>query len=340
MKSEIEKVEVKCNNCGFDETDFVTDGCEHEYDNTTNDTFSVVKCRRCGLLYLNPRPDVSELKTIYPNNYYAYNLHKQNVESERQHSPLYQARKFVYLSRLRKALAYCRSAEVLKVLDIGCADGRALDWYLKLGADKVSTFGVDFDEVAVATARKAGHQVFLGRFETVEIPESMFDLAVATHVIEHVADPKAFARKAYAVLKPGGIFLCETPNAAAWDAQMFRNRHWGGYHFPRHWVFYTPETIQSLTAEIGFELVAIKFHPAPAFWNWTFHSLLGGPGNPPWKSKLADCLFPPVGFQDNNLRNLIAVSAFTFLDIAQKALTGQTSNMAVVLRKPEGPPAV
>lgn len=334
MKSEIAKVEVSCNNCGCDETDFITSGCEHEYNNTTNDIFTVVNCRRCGLLYLNPRPDVCELKTIYPSNYYAYNLHKQSVESEIGHSPLFQARKFVYLSRLRKALAYCKAAGILKVLDIGCADGRALDWYLKLGADKVETYGVDFDEAAVTTARRAGHQVYLGRFEAVEIPENMFDLAVATHVIEHVADPKAFARKAFSVLKPGGIFLCETPNAAAWDARVFRKQHWGGYHFPRHWVFYTPVTIKNLAEELGFEVVDIKFHPAPAFWNWTFHSLLGSPGNPDWKVKLADYLFPPVDFQENNLRNLMAVSTFTMFDIVQKGLTGQTSNMAVVLRKP------
>lgn len=337
MKSGIKKVQVNCNNCGADDGEFITYGVEHEYDNTTDDRFTVVRCRRCGLLYLNPRPDVSELKTIYPDEYYAYNLHKQSVESDNRRSPLFQARKYVYLSRLRKALSLCPPAKELAVLDIGCADGRALNWYRQLEDFKVSTYGVDFDEAAVAKAREAGHHIYLGRFEEADLPSDMFDLTVATHVIEHVADPKAFARRAFEVLKPGGIFLCETPNAASWDAKAFHSQHWGGYHFPRHWVFYTPQSIRALASEIGFELVRIDFHPAPAFWNWTFHSLVGSLGSSSNKAamkRLADALFPPVDFQKNNLRNFFAVSLFTVIDIIQRILTGQTSNMAVVLRKP------
>jgi 2-polyprenyl-3-methyl-5-hydroxy-6-metoxy-1,4-benzoquinol methylase len=336
MKSDIRKVPVFCNNCGINDEEFVTSGHEHEYTSTTNDIFNVAKCRRCGLLYLNPRPDVSELKTIYPDDYYAYNLHKQSVEHEQKNSPLYKARKFVYLQRLKKALSLCPPAAQLSVLDIGCADGRALDWYRQVNDFKVSTYGVDFDETALERARQAGHQVYSGRFEDADIPEDKFDLAVATHVIEHVADPKAFASRAFAVLKPGGIFLCETPNVASWDARMFRDQHWGGYHFPRHWVFYSPQSITAMAKEVGFELLKIEFHPAPAFWNWTFHSLVGSLSKTPgdFAERTADCLFPPVDFQKNNLRNFFAVSLFTCFDIAQKLLTGQTSNMSVVLRKP------
>ncbi len=337
MKSGIKKVAVACNTCGADDAEFVTEGSEHEYTDTTDDVFTVVRCRACGLFYLNPRPDVSELKTIYPDSYYAYHLQKQAGTCENRRSPLYQARRFVYLSRLRKALRLCPDTVNPSVLDVGCADGRALNWYKQLPEIAVETYGVDFDEPAVARARQAGHRVFLGRFEEAEIPGEMFDLVVATHVIEHVADPKAFARKAFQVLKPGGIFLCETPNADAADARLFRNRHWGGYHFPRHWVLYTPQSLRRLAAEVGFEVVRLDFHPAPAFWNWTFHSLIGSLGPPGARGAmrhLADRLFPPVAFQENNLRNLLAVSLFTSVDLLIKAATGQTSNMAAVLRRP------
>jgi len=238
MKANIAKVEVACNSCGSTETSFITNGEEHEYDNTTSDVFNVVQCTKCGLIYLNPRPDVSELKTIYPANYYAYSLQDKNVEAENKSSLLYRARKFVYMSRLTKALDLCRPAALLKVLDVGCADGRALTWYKNVEKYKVETYGVDFDPIAVAKARAAGHTVYQGRFEDVDIEDRAFDLVVATHVIEHVADPKGFAARAFAVLRPGGVFLCETPNAGSFDAKMFGQQHWGGYHFPRHWVLY------------------------------------------------------------------------------------------------------
>jgi len=54
----------------------------------------------------------------------------------------------------------------------------------------VQTFGVDFDQVAVELAARQGHTVYQGRFESVDLPTDFFDMAVATHVIEHVEDPK------------------------------------------------------------------------------------------------------------------------------------------------------
>lgn len=340
MKSNIAKLDVACNSCGSTESRFITHGVEHEYDNTTSDVFNVVQCTRCQLIYLNPRPDVSELKTIYPDNYYAYGLQDKNVEAENKTSLLYRARKFVYMSRLTKALDLCLPSTVLKVLDVGCADGRALNWYKDVEKYKVETYGVDFDRTAVEKARASGHTVYLGRFEDAEIEKDTFDLVVATHVIEHVADPKGFARRAFEVLKPGGIFLCETPNVGALDAKMFAKEHWGGYHFPRHWVFYNPKSITTMAESVGFKVESIQYNPAPAFWNWTFHSIVKSwakdkPAKQSVKLKaLADALFPPVDFQRNNLKNLFFVSAFTAIDVGIKAITGTTSNMAVVMRRP------
>lgn len=334
MKTAIKKVEVCCNNCGSSKSMLITEGVEHEYKNTTSDVFRVVKCSDCGLVYLNPRPDISELSTIYPSDYYAYHLSQK--ANENTDSLLYKARRHVYLSRLERALSACGGGAALRVLDIGCADGRALNWYKQVRSAKVETFGVDFDEKAVELARRSGHTVYAGRFEEADIPQSYFDLVVATHVIEHVADPKSFAKRAFEVLKPGGVFLVETPNIEAADARLFKNRHWGGYHFPRHWIFYSPTTLKKLIEECGFTVQETQFHPAPAFWNWTMHSLLGAVDRDRdgLFSRLSDRLFPPTEFQKNSLRNLIFVSAFTFLDVVLKAVTGSTSNMSLTARKP------
>ncbi|HEY9784664.1 MAG TPA: hypothetical protein V6D17_04615, partial [Candidatus Obscuribacterales bacterium] len=84
-------------------------------------------------------------------------------------------------------------------------------------------------------------------------------------------------------------------------------------------------------SEVGFVVERIDYNPAPAFWNWTGHSLLKS-----WGMKgLADFLFPPVDYQKNNLKNFLAAGTFTMIDIAIKLFTGTTSNMAVVLRKPD-----
>lgn len=198
MKSDIKKVETTCNNCGSDKHELVTEGREHEYDNTTDDVFKVVRCSQCGLVYLNPRPDVSELSTIYPPNYYAYAIEENYDESQKQNF-YYKYRYSKILAGLEYVLSFCKG-DKLKVLDIGCADGHILNWFAKVRTHDVETYGVDLNDDAIEKARAQGHTVYAGRFEDVDIPEGQFDFVWASHVIEHVPDPKHSPRKFFACL--------------------------------------------------------------------------------------------------------------------------------------------
>jgi len=330
MKSDIRKVETACNNCGSEKRTLVTVGREHEYDNTTDDVFNVVRCSDCRLVYLNPRPDVSELATIYPANYYAYAIEENYDESQKQNF-YYKYRYSKILAGLEYVLSFCKG-DKLKVLDIGCADGHILNWFRKVRTHDVETYGVDLNEDAIRKARSQGHTVYAGRFEDVEIPEGQFDFVWASHVIEHVPDPKAFTEKVYRLLKPGGIFWFWTPNIESLDARIFRNKHWGAYHFPRHWVFYDQRSVAKLAEITGFELVKIVYEPNAIFWVWTFHSMLK---DNPLFSKFADTLFPPIDWARTNMSNLIRNASFAGLDSVIKATTGQTSNMGVAFHKPD-----
>lgn len=331
MKSNIAKVETACNNCGAAESTLVTLGKEHEYKTTTDDEFKVVRCTKCGLVYMNPRPDVSELSTIYPPDYYAYAI-EENYDEVQKQNLYYKVRYATILSGLERVLSFCKGDKI-RLLDIGCADGHILNWFRKVRTHDVETHGVDMNEHAVDKARKAGHTAYLGRFEDVDLPDSYFDFVWASHVIEHVPDPKAFTEKVFRILKPGGIFWFWTPNIASLDAKIFRHRHWGAYHFPRHWVFYDAKSVAKLAEITGFELVHVEYQPNAIFWVWTFHSLMK---NSPLAG-IADAAFPPVDWARTNLSNLIRNAAFAGLDTALKMVTGQTSNMGVAFHKPDKP---
>lgn len=330
MKSNIRKVETCCNNCGSSESELITTGIEHEYKNTTDDVFNVVRCQNCGLVYLNPRPDVSELATIYPPNYYAYAIESGYDDSQRQNF-YYKARYKRILSGLEYVLSFCQG-DKLKVLDIGCADGHILNWFGKVRTHDVETYGCDLNEAAVRKAKERGHTTYVGRFEDVDLPESYFDFVWASHVIEHVADPKAFTQKVFRILKPGGIFWFWTPNIGSLDAKIFKHKHWGAYHFPRHWVFYDAKSVEKLASVTGFELVHIEYQPNAIFWVWTFHSLLAGN---PILSNFADQLFPPIDWAKTSFANLVRNASFAGLDSILKLTTGQTSNMGVAFHKPD-----
>jgi hypothetical protein len=72
-KRPIETVHLNCYLCGSSENVLVASGVDREY-YTTDDVFHVVECVKCGLRFLNPRPTVAELDTIYPPDYYSYNM--------------------------------------------------------------------------------------------------------------------------------------------------------------------------------------------------------------------------------------------------------------------------
>lgn len=329
MKSNIKTVETSCNNCGATSTEFVTAGVEHEYDNTTDDVFTVVRCTECGLVYLNPRPDVSELATIYPPNYYAYSIEESYDESQRSNF-YYKLRYSMILAGLEQCLTLVPKGKI-RVLDIGCADGHVLNWFRRVRTHEVETYGVDMNAAAVEKAKAQGHIAQVGRFEDAEFPAGYFDFIWASHVIEHVPDPMGFAKKAFEILKPGGIFWFWTPNINSIDAKWFRDRHWGAYHFPRHWVFYSPESVKHLARATGFGVEHIEYQPNAIFWVWTFHSILKS--NPSLR-KHADALFPPIEWSTTTFGNFIRNGFFAAVDVLIKLTTGQTSNMGVAFRKP------
>jgi len=331
----IETEDVACTGCGARDDDVLFEGREHEYATTTDAWFPVVRCRTCGLVRLNPRPAVSELDRIYPPEYYAYHLVHDEASAPSRLSP-------GGLGETIKAKRYQRRFKILleraapgggaiRVLDVGCADGRLLSWYREaIPARTIETYGIDISEAAVEQARRNGHTAVAGRFETdTELPDGTFDLIVASHVIEHVADPIAFARRAAELLKPGGLFMFATPNVDSVDVRRF-GRFWGGWHFPRHWTMYDPKTAALLADRVGLTVENIGYEVNPVFWNWTCHAWLRERRG----EAVADRVFPPVSIFQPSPRSFVLLSIFTVVDLLQRLVTGRTGSMQVELRKP------
>lgn len=326
----LERANTPCSNCGASGGAVLYCGREHEYDNTTNEEFPVVRCERCGLVRLNPRPDVRELGRIYPPNYYAYHLvpddpAKRPGIGERIKRRMYQRRLAALLDRLGK---HGR----VRLLDVGCADGRLLDWYkTSPEGERIETHGIEMSESAAAIARGHGHHVVTGRFEIdQELPAASFDLILAYHVIEHVSDPRLFTQRAADLLAPGGLFVVATPNFDSADVRMFK-RHWGGNHFPRHWTFYDADSMARLAENVGLRQERVEYQTNPVFWNWSFHSLLSSRFP---KRQWPDRVFPTIAIFLPSLQSFVLLSIFTSVDLVLRLFTGKTASMSSELRKP------
>ena len=121
---------------------------------------------------------------------------------------------------------------------------------------------------------------------------------------------------------PGGAMILETPNIDSADCRIFRGSYWGGYHFPRHWNFFSPESMAALVAPLGLRIDRVQYIPAPTFWMYSLHHVMK-----------YECGWTRFARFADPFRNLPLMGATTVLDRARAALGLRTSNKQLVLRR-------
>ena len=102
----------------------------------------------------------------------------------------------------------------LDVLDAACGIGYGSDIIARSGARSVT--GIDVAPEAVEYARKhyAGPSVEFINASAEGLGQlgKTFDLVLSFETLEHLKDPRRFLREVRRVLRPGGWFICSTPN--------------------------------------------------------------------------------------------------------------------------------
>jgi 2-polyprenyl-3-methyl-5-hydroxy-6-metoxy-1,4-benzoquinol methylase len=305
-----------CPVCGSAEFSEFAVGFDYEL-LTCRNPWRFVQCAACQHVWLNPRPAVSELTTIYPSSYYAYNYSKINRVAR-------EAKEWLDRRKIAKILRAC-GQRPRSYLDVGCGDGRFLRALERFGVPRSKLYGLELDQAVVDRLRGEGYTgVFRERAEdSASIPDGQIDLVTMFHVIEHVDDPGAVLRRISRWLSPAGVLAFETPNLESWDARIFQRTYWGGYHIPRHWNLFMPATVSRLLDRNGFQVVATIYQTGHSFWMYSLHHLTRYQGRS--RPRLGQ-LFDPV-------KSLLGISAFTALDLARGACGASTSAMLVVCTK-------
>ena len=286
---------VRCCVCDADDAAKIGAGFDFEY-RTSSDSFNAVQCNSCGLVYINPRPSVSEFETIYPANYHAFDF------SEEDFGIVYKIR-----SRLeaKRVLSWCEGLpDDARILDVGCGDGFHLDLLKNFGKKTWQLEGIDIDERAVEMAKNRNLNVKLGTISDIENErEKFYDFAFTVQTIEHVEQPFEFLKAIKKVLKTGGKLIVVTDNTDSYDFKLFKKSHWGGYHFPRHWNLFNKKNLARLGEKAGFETRKITTQVSPVNWVYSFHNRFVDTNKPQW---LIDQF---------TLKSTVSLSAFTALDI-------------------------
>lgn len=145
----------------------------------------------------------------------------------------------------------------IRLLDVGCSSGSMLRIAREMGLD---VQGVEPAPRAAATAKSLGFNVFCGLLDEAAFPDDHFDMVTLFEVIEHLERPLDLAREIYRVLRPGGVWLIGTGNAASWTARAEKEK-WEYFDIDRHGghiSFFNPDSMRLLARLSGFELAGLS----------------------------------------------------------------------------------
>jgi SAM-dependent methyltransferase len=207
---------------------------------------------------LSPIPAPDELKALYEHYY--------NFGGE--HDTLYtRLRDWFFTSPLHKLWAFLDGDTSFytrqgagRLLDIGCNEGRGLEIYRRNG---YAVEGLELNERAAAVARSKGFAVDTAALERFS-PDTPFDVAVLSNVLEHSLDPAQMLRDVRRILKPGGQVWISCPNSGSWLRSCF-GRYWINWHVPFHIVHFSSHTLAKVLTEAGFSTVQTR-QITPSLW--------------------------------------------------------------------------
>jgi|RhiMethySRZTD1v2_1073278.scaffolds.fasta_scaffold432698_2 SAM-dependent methyltransferase len=215
---------VLCNLCGADDTRLLYQGRDRRL-RIDDRLWNLVRCRRCSLGYLNPRPTAEESGRYYPAEY--------------------------FISRGAMSRRYELEADYIPgppgdLLDIGAAGGDFLAVMRDRGW-RVS--GIE----PWANENRHDLNIRLQRFpEDCDLEPESFDVVTAWAVFEHLYDPLSAFKTAASLMRPGGCLIVQVPNLRSVDARYARLED-----IPRHIYFFSPETLRRYATVSGLRVEAI-----------------------------------------------------------------------------------
>lgn len=258
---------ISCPVCGSTEYHKERD-VRDRFNTIPGQTYTIVRCDQCQLLYLNPRPDNASLGVFYSAE--GYDPFVSSRDNANLLTGLY---RFVRRFTIRRKAARV-SGELKRnalCLDVGCATGEFL---VELRRRGFQVRGVEPDPRSAEFSRMThGLQVWTGTIHDVPDDAGPFDLITLWHVLEHVPDLPQNLLRLHGLLKTGGRLAIAVPNPCSGDARHYQ-ANWVAWDTPRHLYHFEPPVMLKLLEQSGFEARRAGAVAFDAF----YHSLLSESG--------------------------------------------------------------
>lgn len=143
------------------------------------------------------------------------------------------------------------------LFDLGCGNGSVLNYF----SSKYSVAGIDPSESGVANAKQKfpNLNIKLGSaYDNLVEEHGTYDAVISLEVVEHLYDPRLYAKRLFEMINPGGHAVLSTPYhgylknlALAVTGKM--DKHFTALWDGGHIKFWSIKTLTILLEEAGFK---------------------------------------------------------------------------------------
>ncbi|MFH1424504.1 MAG: class I SAM-dependent methyltransferase [archaeon] len=222
--------EIKCEICGSSEHTLYR----------KNSNLDIVKCKSCGLIYVNPQPTLEYLKDFYNEGEYR--------QERWDYVPPYIGLVKEGYKKVTKFLNENIKAKKPKLLDIGSGFTHE---YNVLETQGWSVLGTELSKTFVNAAKKKGLNVVYGDMLKMKLKARDFSAIIMMAVFEHLTNPREYLNECKRILKDDGIIVIKIPNLN----YTLMNSTKLSLAEQMHLFHFTPKTIKMLLEDCGFEVI-------------------------------------------------------------------------------------
>lgn len=207
---------------------------------------NIVRCQRCGLVYVTPSivwpPEARAYPLEHDLQYFAHTRNERSIGN-------------AFLLQLAQRLAGHRG----KWLDVGCGDGLLVRQALAAGWDAL---GLEIDRALVeALGLREELPVMLTPIEQLDASMGPFDVISLINVLEHTLHPRQLLAACKERLHSEGILFIHVPNVKSLPARL-RRAAWHHFQPLSHVTFFDRHTLTLLLEQAG--LTVVRFFSLPS----------------------------------------------------------------------------
>ena len=207
------------------------------------------RCEDCGLVFLNPRMDETELGQFYTASYLPYRVEEAWGKYA---SFVKKDQEQIDKARVQRLIKHSRLSAQSRILDIGCGKPTFLSSLRK--STEANLIGLDFSDEGWKNDSDSYRNIDLRTGEIADLSnEKPMDIITMWHYLEHDYQPQQHLKQLLNYSHADTRLIIEVPNFNSYTRKKF-GKHWSGYHTPRHTALYSPKNIELMLKNSGWKV--------------------------------------------------------------------------------------